>query len=99
MAGIMPTNISVLKFFWGHIKPYKWLYLVMLSAPIIGSFYPFLYNYAIKLFLNTLTQDQVIAYPHLVYPIILFLGAQIGSDIIWRISSIAEWNAEPHVRC
>jgi len=89
---------SILSFFWRHIKPYKWFYLVMLSAPIIGSFYPFLYNYAIKLFIDAMATDQSLTYRALLFPITLFIGIQIGLDLIWRISNIAEWKAEPFVR-
>src|SRR5690349_14381351 len=91
-------NRSILSFFWYHIKPYKWLYLVMLSAPIIGSFYPFAYNYAIKLFLDIMASQESLTYQAVLFPIFLFLFAQFMLDFVWRISNIAEWRAEPYVR-
>lgn len=91
-------NKSILSFFWQHIKPYKWLYLVMLSAPIIGSFYPFAYNYAIKLFLDTMATKNSVTYQDLLTPILIFIVAQLVLELIWRISNIAEWNSEPYVR-
>lgn len=91
-------NKSILSFFWQHIKPYKWLYLVMLSAPIIGSFYPFAYNYAIKLFLDTMASQDSVTYQDLLAPIIIFIAAQLILETVWRISNIAEWKAEPYVR-
>jgi ATP-binding cassette subfamily B protein len=89
---------SIISFFWQHIKPYKWLYLVMLSAPIISSFYPFAYNYAIKLFLDVMATQTYLTYHDILFPIILFMGAQLTLDLIWRVSDIAEWKAEPYVR-
>lgn len=91
-------NIFALSFLWKHIKPYKWHYLVMVCAPIIGAFYPFAYNYAIKLFLDGMEKTQKLAYGDFLYPIILFLVAQFTLELVWRISNIAEWKAEPYVR-
>jgi ATP-binding cassette subfamily B protein len=89
---------SISSFFWQHIKPYKWLYLVMLSAPLISSFYPFAYNYAIKLFLDVMATPSPLTYHDVLFPILLFMGAQVILDLAWRISNIAEWRAEPYVR-
>lgn len=92
-------NRSILAFFWQHIRPYKWFYLVMLAAPAVASFYPFVYNYAIKLFLDTMDTHTVqLTYQTLLYPIVLFLSAQLILDVVWRISNIAEWKSEPYVR-
>lgn len=91
-------NQSIISFFWKHIKPYKWYYFIMLAAPVVGSFYPFAYNYAIKLFLDAMTADTHFTYQDVLLPIILFLSAQFTLDFIWRISSIAEWKSEPYVR-
>jgi ATP-binding cassette subfamily B protein len=95
---IQMKNRSIFSFFWQHIKPYKWLYLVMLSAPIIGSFYPFAYNYAVKLFIDTMATQSHFTYQDILVPIILFISTQFILDIVWRISNIAEWKAEPYVR-
>lgn len=89
---------SIIQFFWQHIKPYKWLYLIMLSAPIISAFYPFAYNYAIKLFLDAMVNHKAITYGMITLPIALFLVTQFMLDFIWRISNIAEWKSEPYVR-
>src|SRR3990167_6186212 len=89
---------SIVSFLWKHIKPYKWLYLVMLSAPICGSFYVPVYNYSIKLFLNTMVATNALSYGALTLPIILFVGAHFAVDLIWRVGNIAEWRAEPFVR-
>lgn len=89
---------KIVTFFWGHIKPYKWLYFVMLMAPIISSFYPFAYNYAIKMFLDVMDVDGYLSYKNILFPVILFLATQIILDVVWRISNIAEWKAEPYVR-
>ena len=94
----MQTNTSIISFFLRQIRPYKWLYLIMLSAPILGSFYPLLYSYAIKLFVDTMSKNQMFTYHDFLFPIVLFIGARLGVDLVWRISSIAEWKAEPHVR-
>ena len=70
----------------------------MLSAPIITSFYPFAYNYAIKLFLDTMATPSPLTYQAILLPIGLFVGAQLTLETVWRISNIAEWKSEPYVR-
>lgn len=94
----MSHTKSITAFFWHHIKPYKWYYVVMLMAPLISSFYPFAYNYAIKMFLDVMSAHEVLTFQNVMRPIILFLSIQIALDVIWRISSVAEWLAEPYVR-
>lgn len=89
---------SVFSFFWRHIKPYKWYYAVMLFAPLVTSFYPFAYNYAVKLFLDAMVGSEELTYGSVLFPIILFLATQFCLDLVWRISSVAEWLAEPQVR-
>jgi len=91
-------DTSIIAFFWYHIKPYKWLYLVMLGAPIVGSFYPLAYNYAIKLFLDVMATHTSLTYRDILFPIFLFIGAQFIMELMWRLSAIAEWKAEPYVR-
>jgi ATP-binding cassette subfamily B protein len=92
----------IFSFFWQHIKPYKWLYLVMLTAPVFSSFFPFMYNYAIKMFLDSIASQAALGltltYKSVLWPIALFLGAHIVQDIVWRVSNIAEWHSIPHVR-
>lgn len=91
-------NKSILSFFWQHIKPYKWFYLLMLLAPILSSFYPFAYNYAIKLFLDTMASPTPLTYRAILFPIFLFIGSQFTLECLWRISNIAKWKAEPYVQ-
>lgn len=70
----------------------------MLMAPLIGSFYPFAYNYAIKLFVDIMAQPGPLTYSALTTPLLIFLVAQLSLEFVWRISNIAEWRSEPYVR-
>jgi ATP-binding cassette subfamily B protein len=90
---------SIFSFFWQHIKPYKWFYVAMLIPSIFSSFYPFAYNYSIKLLLDVLTETPTITgYQRIIVPILLFLGANFSLEFIWRISHIAAWKSLPYVR-
>lgn len=91
-------NKAILSFFWQHIKPYKWFYFVMLLAPLIGSFFPLVYNYTIKLFLDTMASPTPLTYQAILFPIVLFVGNQLILETVWRISNMAEWRSEPYVR-
>ena len=89
---------SIYSFLWSVIKPYKWHYLIMLVAPVFGAFYDFANNYAIKLVVDSFADGREVTYQTLCWPIIIFIGAQILFDVLWRIADIAEWRAEPYVR-
>lgn len=92
------SNKDIVYFFWKHIKPYKWHYMLMLFAPIVSSFHPFVYHYAIKQFIDILITKEFLAYKDLFLPIIIVIVANFSVDLLWRISDIAEWKSEPHVR-
>ncbi|HQS84699.1 MAG: hypothetical protein B7Y25_07220 [Alphaproteobacteria bacterium 16-39-46] len=91
-------NKSICAFLWRHIKPYKWYYLAMIAAPLTSGFYPFAYNYAIKLFLDAMALPSPLTYSRIMFPILLFLGAYIFVEFVWRVSNVAEWKSEPFVR-
>jgi ATP-binding cassette subfamily B protein len=70
----------------------------MIAAPLIGSFYPLAYNYAIKIFLDRMAMQESLTYQNLLFPIVIFLAAQLTIEFVWRLSNLAEWKAEPYVR-
>jgi len=85
-------------FLWEILKPYKWWCLLMLQAPLFSAFYVFGYNYSLKLLINAFSNEPRIEYSQLVFPIFLFMAAQIGLDVSWRFSNFAEMKAEPSAR-
>ena len=93
-----PANKSIYTFLWSVIKPYKWHYAAMLCAPLLGAFYDFANNYALKLVVDAFSNNQQVTYEALFWPIAIFIFAQIYLDFIWRASDIAEWRSEPYVR-
>ena len=92
------TSSKVFSFFWSCIKPYKGHYLLMLQAPLLGSLYWVVNNYAIKWFIDVLTVTQHVTYTALIGPILLFIGCKLGAGLLYRIADIAEWKSEPFVR-
>ncbi len=70
----------------------------MLLGPFFGCLYPLAYNYAIKLFLDTMAEPGPLMWSHILFPIGLLIGAQVVMELAWRIGNVAEWNAEPYVR-
>lgn len=91
-------NKSIYSFLWSAMKLYKWHYAVMLIAPIVGAFYEFSNNYCLKLVVDAFTEENRSLHHDLLYAIVLFISAQIVLSIVWRVSNIAEWKAEPNVR-
>lgn len=89
---------SIYTFLWSVIRPFKWLYAAMLSAPILSSLYDVGNNFALKLVIDAFSENEVVTYSSLALPIGIFVGAQILIDVVWRTADIAEWRAEPYVR-
>lgn len=89
---------SVYHFLWHVIRPYKWHYLCMMMAPILGAFYDFANNYALKLVVDAFSTQDDVGYDVLLPPIIIFIAANILLDVVWRTSDFAEWRSEPYVR-
>lgn len=89
---------SAWNFLWQVIKPYRWWYVLMLQAPVLTAFYIFANNYSFKLLVDAFSSESTISYHQLMFPMVLFITAQITLDIVWRISDYAEWKAEPFAR-
>lgn len=71
----------------------------MLIPTIFSGFYPFAYNYSIKLLLDVLAREHnMLSYQNLLGPISLFIGANFGIELIWRVSHVAAWKSLPYVR-
>lgn len=70
----------------------------MLIAPVASSLYPVAYNYSVKLFLDGMVAEDPLTYHAILWPIGLFIGAQLVHSGAWRLSNVAEWKAEPYVR-
>lgn len=70
----------------------------MLQAPVVTALYFFANNYSFKLLIDAFSKEGAIEYSTLVFPITLFVSAQIILDLVWRLSNFAEWKAEPFAR-
>jgi ATP-binding cassette, subfamily B, bacterial len=92
------TLLTIWQFLWEIIKPYKWWYVLMFQAPIVTAFYVFANNYSMKLLIDAFSMGTQVKYIQLIYPISIFIIAQIALDICWRLSNWGQWRAEPFVR-
>lgn len=77
---------SAWNFLWQVIKPYRWWYVLMLQAPVLTAFYIFANNYSFKLLVDAFSNETITSYQQLLFPIALFITAQIVLDVVWRIS-------------
>jgi ATP-binding cassette subfamily B protein len=84
-------------FFWQVMKPYKWWLLLMLQAPIIGAFYVPVNNYALKLIIDQISQNQDFSLQHVIFPIILFCSSCIILEIGWRFANFADYKSQPKI--
>jgi ATP-binding cassette subfamily B protein len=88
---------SIYDFLWPIIKPYRWWFVLMFQATLLTGFYFPMNNYAIKSIVDAFSEHDVLNYGQLIMPITVFILAQIGLDVSWRIHDIAAWHAEPYV--
>jgi len=93
----MLTKTKGLPFLWSVIKPYKYLYLIMMMAPLANGVHPILYNYAVKLLLDLFTQNEQITFAQSYKPIMWFIMAQFILDGAWRAHNFAQLKAMPYV--
>ncbi|MCR9191123.1 MAG: ABC transporter ATP-binding protein/permease [Gammaproteobacteria bacterium] len=84
-------------FLWKIIKPYRWWLLLMFQATIIGSTYHIVNNYALKLIIDAFSLETMADNSHLFIAITVFISAQIGLDVTWRLSDYAGWHSGPYI--
>ncbi|UCM92503.1 MAG: ABC transporter ATP-binding protein/permease [Rickettsia endosymbiont of Cimex lectularius] len=84
-------------FLWSVIKPYKYLYFIMMIAPCAHGVYPIIYNYAIKLLIDLFTQNQNITFEQSWKPITIFISSQIILDGAWRMHNFAQLKCMPYI--
>lgn len=89
---------TILSFLWQVIKPYKWWYLLMMQAPIIGAFYNVANMYSLKLVVDAFGKSVVPEYSDLLYPISLYIGAILMMELAWKISQFSWMKSQPFVR-
>lgn len=98
MSKYKSSQNTIPMFFWSVIKHYKWWYMLMLQAQIVGSFYKVANSYAIKLVVDAFTASVIPEYSNLIYPITVFVGAILVMDAGWRTSHFAWMKSQPFVR-
>ena len=91
-------NLTILGFLWPTIKKYKWWYILMIQAPIIGSFYKVVNTYAVKLVVDAFTAVAVPEYSDLAYPITIYIAAILVMEAGWRSSHYGWMKSQPFVR-
>lgn len=92
------TVLTIWTFMWGIIRPYRWWYILILQAPVVSAFYVFANNYSLKLLIDAFSIKTTTNYSHLLYPIGLFIAAQISLETAWRIYNFAVWKTQPFVQ-
>lgn len=89
---------TIWAFLWAIIKPYRWWYILIFQAPVVSAFYIFANNYSLKLLIDAFSIQTPITYSSLLYPIGLFITAQIVLESAWRILNFAVWKTQPLVQ-
>ncbi len=89
---------EIWKFLWPIIKPYKYWYILMFQAPIIGAFYNVVNMYSLKLVVDAFGKNVMPEYLDLLYPISLYIGAILVLELVWRTSQFAWMKSQPFIR-
>lgn len=84
-------------FFWQILRFYKgWLFL-MIQAPLIGAFFTPVNQYALKLIVDQITQNDVFTLDQILFPVILYCSASITLEVVWRIANYADYKSQPKI--
>ena len=70
----------------------------MMQAPIIGSFHNVVTMYSLKLIIDAFGRAAAPEYLDLLYPILLYIGSILVSELGWRTSHLAWMKSQPFVR-
>ena len=97
MSSSQNYHITIRSFFWHILKPYKWWLLLMLQAPIIGAFFVPVNNYALKLIVDQISQNQDFSLSLIIFPVTLFCCASITLEIAWRLANFADYKSQPKI--
>jgi ATP-binding cassette subfamily B protein len=90
-------NTTIPGFFWRALKPYWGWLLIMIQAPIIGGFFVPVNNYALKLIVDEISQNENFVMAQILFPVILFCSASIVLEIAWRISNYGDYKSQPQI--
>src|SRR3990167_9624733 len=91
------SQLKLLQFIIDVTKPYRWWYFLIFQATIIASGYFFASNYAIKWLIDEFSASHVDT-SMLLKPIVLFIAANVGHDLLWRLSEYAIYHTTPFVQ-
>jgi ATP-binding cassette subfamily B protein len=90
-------NNNKIKFFWQIIKPYKWWYLLMIQAPIIGAFFNPVNHYVLKLIVDKISSNAEVNFALISTPIIIYITASLTLETVWRVANFADYKSQPYI--
>ena len=87
---------KIVHFLWQRAKPYKWWFILMLQAPLVGAAFIPANQYATKLIIDIITQNPDFSYSQIFLPILIFIIAGISIEVSWRLANFADYKSLPH---
>jgi len=69
----------------------------MLQAPVIGAFYVPVNNYALKLIIDQISNNQIFTLQQIIFPVILFCASCITLEVAWRFANFADYKTQPKI--
>jgi len=92
--------MNLREFFLPILKPYKWWFLLIFQAIFFGSLYVFICYYSVKILIDKaslISNNQPVLWQEFIFPVALFIGAEIIVNIAWRISNYAHLKSQPFI--
>lgn len=81
------TEKQIFSYLWQSIRPYKWHLFLILQAPMVASCFVPVTQYATKILLDRLVENQKFLFSDLTLPIALFVFGQIIAESSWGLSN------------
>ena len=93
----MSNQISLRKFFYQIIKPYKFWYFLMMLTPLVSALFIPVSNYALKLIIDILAVNQNFTISDIIFPVSIFCIAVFVSQMIWRVYNYGDYKSQPFI--
>lgn len=90
--------MTIYQFFYPILRPYLPRICLMMQAPIVDACYYFANNYAVKILVDNFTNNQIISWQMLLFPLAIYCFSVIFMEISWRVSQYNWLKTQPEIR-
>lgn len=92
------TEKEIFRYLWESVKPYKTQILIILQAPMVASCFVPITQYATKITLDRLVENEIFVFSDLLLPLFLFICGQLAAELSWGVSNWVNYRSMVFVK-